>query len=227
MAVLWSATNISSNFSGGGTLTATYNGNGSGGYALATQGYSSGYWYFEVELPLYTGSGSDQNRLVGWSATTGSISGGGGSDTNCVGGNGYGQVNFNNNTLGNWTSGSLSGSNQYIAVAIDLTNLYFWINNLTVGQGWNDSGSVTPTVNNTGGGGYSFAGATNLPWYPAASDYGNSYTPNFIGNFLGSFQGTVPTGFSPVDAGGGGGGGGTVGGYFYYRNSKRRRRGRI
>src|SRR5271170_536219 len=117
MSVTWNPSGIVESGSGGftlsnGNLTVTYNGNSTLGGVLANQGFSSGYWYFEVQI---TGAGTNWN--LGWASASESAANWGGGDTKGVAGDDYAQMQLNNANLGGWyASGVTSGD--WLAVAI-------------------------------------------------------------------------------------------------------------
>jgi hypothetical protein len=171
-----------------GNLQFNYYGNNNLGGALATQGFSSGKWYFEFKATFasaYDGTYGGMGDTVGDLYST---------NLKAVGLAG-GNIGFNGSTLGNYTYSGAVASGDWLAMAIDLTNLLIWGIDLTNGYPWNNNGSANPA---TGTGGYSLAGATNLPWYPGTAWYSGTADTSLFNFGATTFQGTVPAGFTPV-----------------------------
>jgi hypothetical protein len=204
MAQVWSATQINSNLSGGGTTTVTMGGTSTNVCVFGSNGVSSGKFYWETAC---TSASFDLNVGQGIGNTSSSIANGQylgeGTDTCAL----YGQsggtqsyLYYNNANAWLSTAFVLASGNR-VGHALDLVNGLYWVSDITLATGWyGSSGSVTGNPA-SGTNGFALSGTTIAahPVVPGLivtnnGDVGNGY-------FLpASWLGAAPSGFVALSA---------------------------
>ncbi len=188
---VWSATDLGTGISGGGTttVTSTQAGDTAG---RATKSFSAGKIYFEFT------DNQANNCFVGWANSSAVLTNilGSGVDDNSVGVRGSNGILMRGT---NDNNGTFPAGNR-IAIAFDISGFKLWWKDITAAGAWEPSGD--PGLG-TGG----FTSASNAeftavhfpgPYFPAYafSVNGGTNTASFS---TASFSGAIPTGFSAVD----------------------------
>jgi SPRY domain len=183
----WSLVDIQNIVLSNNNLTAVTTTNSPG--VRYVGGFSSGKWYFEATMNVWTGGGCE----IGWATAGATLTGGGlakqavvTKGTTAAGGIMI-DATYSGSNLGTRANGDVIG------IAIDIGAGLIWFRVAASGN-WNGSGTANPA---TGAGGLSLGALAGTVLYPifAAAAVNESCTANFGGS---AFVGSIPSGFSPV-----------------------------
>lgn len=199
MTQVWSATQIDSNLSGGGTTTVTMVGSSTYASAYGSEGFTSGLFYWETALTQSAGTnlngfgiGNTQSAIGDWPGQT--------ADT--LGVYPYTPEVYWNNSL--QYSVTISGNNvaDRYGHALDLQHGTYWWSDITANPGVWYGATSTPGSPAANSGGFnllqSSSTITSYPVVPAIELYNNGDVGH---GYFGSstWIGTPPTGFGPFD----------------------------
>lgn len=205
MTQVWSATQINTHLTGGGTTTVTQGGTNVESRALGSEGFTTGKFYWEAKVTT-----SDFSHYSTFGAAIGntntSIADNPGIHADVCGviygGSGTNVYFYWNQTVV-WNSsdfGLVSGD--VYGNALDLVNGLYWVNAVTQGTGWYGASNVGNGNPATGTNGFNILQAgstiTSYPVVPAISLYINGDVG--VGYFApSSWAGVAPSGFGPFD----------------------------
>jgi hypothetical protein len=211
MTQVWSATQINSHLSGGGTTTVTYTGT-SGAFATvyAGTGVSAGKYYWEAKITATNGTDFTQGSIgfaLGNTATTtvgdqlpGFTAGKDTMGSYFVNSGANVEIYVNSTLTAQYPLGFTVANGDVFGFALDLANSRLWYRDITQASGWLGAGTTSDPATNTNGLDLvqDFT-ILSQPVVPGAILGTNGDA--LIGFFdPGSWTGTVPAGFASFDA---------------------------
>lgn len=196
----WSATQINSGLSGGGTTTVTQGGTAQDANVFASLSHTSGKYYAEFG---FTGIALDSNTAFGIGNTSSAVTTGlylgEGEDTLgfFVGGN----LHLWSNNVNVLTYFSTQATTNRFAIALDLTDNLIWVQNITLATGWFGSSTsvVGDPVAGTNGFSLTQTGMTITAHPVTFADTMFTASSTGTGDFAStSWVGTAPSGYSAM-----------------------------